>query len=121
MDETTQQNAALAEQTSAASVAMSERASDMSNRLGFFEMGNNWGSSKPKVQPKKVVDPSSHSQPARAENELSKKAEVSDLKADQPSDIKAQRKPLAETGKDKVIKIPEKVEISFDDDDWEEF
>ena len=36
MDETTQQNAALAEQTSASSVSLSERTNDMSRQLQFF-------------------------------------------------------------------------------------
>jgi len=37
MDETTQQNAALAEQTSAASASMSEKALEMSELVRFFQ------------------------------------------------------------------------------------
>lgn len=39
MDELTQQNAALAEQTSAASATMSEKASEMQDLVGFFDTG----------------------------------------------------------------------------------
>ncbi len=44
MDEITQQNAALAEQTSAASVSMSEQATEMKNLLGFFMLSDNQSS-----------------------------------------------------------------------------
>jgi len=40
MDEMTQQNAALVEEASAASEAMSEQASSMNKLIGFFKMGN---------------------------------------------------------------------------------
>ncbi len=38
MDELTQQNAALAEETSAASVSMNQQAQEMSNQVGFFKI-----------------------------------------------------------------------------------
>ncbi len=44
MDEMTQQNAALAEQTSAASVSMSEQAQKMDQSLGFFSLAEDRGS-----------------------------------------------------------------------------
>lgn len=51
MDEITQQNAALAEQTSAASVSMSEQATEMKNLLGFFMLSEEAGSQSAAVQP----------------------------------------------------------------------
>lgn len=45
MDEITQQNAALAEQASAASVSMTEQSTTMSQLLGFFSVGGGGGSS----------------------------------------------------------------------------
>ncbi|MEM7207162.1 MAG: methyl-accepting chemotaxis protein [Pseudomonadota bacterium] len=44
MDELTQQNAALAEETSAASVSMSQQARDMSAQVAFFKVGQQSGS-----------------------------------------------------------------------------
>ena len=38
MDETTQQNAALAEQTSAASLSMKEKASEMDSMMDYFKL-----------------------------------------------------------------------------------
>jgi methyl-accepting chemotaxis protein len=50
MDEITQQNAALAEQTSAASVSMSEQATEMKNLLGFFMLSEDANTQTTAVQ-----------------------------------------------------------------------
>jgi len=43
MDEVTQQNAALAEETSAASMSLREKAVEMENMIRFFKVSNNRG------------------------------------------------------------------------------
>jgi methyl-accepting chemotaxis protein len=40
MDELTQQNAALAEETSAASASMTDKASEMNNMMNFFTIAS---------------------------------------------------------------------------------
>jgi len=50
MDEMTQQNAALVEEASAASEAMSEQASSMNRLIGFFKIGDFTAESTPAEQ-----------------------------------------------------------------------
>ncbi len=63
MDEITQQNAALAEQASAASVSMSEQSKHMDTLLAFFKTGEvPVGSQRPVLgSPPKTVQPAAHS------------------------------------------------------------
>jgi hypothetical protein len=53
MDEMTQQNAALVEEASAAARAMHEQADELTNQVGFFQIG---GTAKAKPAVKKAAD-----------------------------------------------------------------
>jgi methyl-accepting chemotaxis protein len=55
MDEMTQQNAALVEESSAASRAMSEEARNMNNMIGFFNMGHGGGAPSYASNPEPVI------------------------------------------------------------------
>jgi methyl-accepting chemotaxis protein len=55
MDEMTQQNAALVEESSAASRAMSEEARNMNNMIGFFNMGRGGSSASFSSSPEPIV------------------------------------------------------------------
>ena len=97
MDEMTQQNAALVEETSAASRAMSEEATNMNNLIAFFRLGGNAmmsagpaAFSAPPSEPIKTYSPSSSPAPAAA-----------------PA-------PGPQTGSDSAASFSE-------DDDWEDF
>jgi methyl-accepting chemotaxis protein len=63
MDEMTQQNAALVEQTSAASRSMSEEANSMSRLISFFQLSRNGGfsgaSANNREEPIKTYKPGS--------------------------------------------------------------
>jgi methyl-accepting chemotaxis protein len=100
MDEVTQQNAALAEQTSAASASMTEKAREMEELMGFFTVsGRNSGRAAYKPAPARSAAPRQPARPA----------------AKGP----AARTALAAPGKVKPSRIAPVHEEG--DDEWEEF
>ncbi len=100
MYETTQQPAALAEETSAASVAMNKRSQDMSQRLAFFTLDEKW------------------SQPAKPAS--------SQAGASSPSTAFAEPKMVVVEQTAAATARQEKTAVAvtaaqWDDEDWEEF
>ena len=93
MDEITQQNAALAEQASAASISMTDQATTMSQLLGFFEMGG---------------EPTSN-QKVSNYSAVSKPDPVVKVPVSQPEPAS------------KLQNISADFSSSADDDEWEEF
>lgn len=96
MDEITQQNAALAEQASAASMSMTDQATQMANLLSFFKLGQNMDRSKQTFEtitdkPKPAVGKTTASAPSKQHS--------------------TQAKPTAPTFNTPIQ----------DDDEWEEF
>ncbi len=94
LDDLTQQNAALAEQTSAASVSMNEHAINMKAQVDFFQIG------------------------AHETSRVAKKPTLVAV-AQQPVDISPKsEKPAALAEQPKTVAKPD---VDLDDDDWEEF
>ena len=112
IDETTQQNASLAEQTMSSSVAMSERAGDMNQRLDFFSLGDEWGieqdtyadENKGPEHDVTASDPASEIPATAAGIE-------DDSEMNQPQSI-------AQSEQEQPV---QSVEMNFDDEEWEEF
>ncbi|HBA65006.1 MAG TPA: chemotaxis protein, partial [Methylococcaceae bacterium] len=79
MDEITQQNAALAEQASAASMSMTDQATQMANLLSFFKLGQNMNKSEQSFEtitdkPKPAVGKSTASAPSKQHSTQAKSA-----------------------------------------------
>jgi len=98
IDELTQQNAALAEQTAAASSSMTDRVEDMVDRLSFFQMASVKlnRSAKPKT---------AHSKP---------RAEVKSFQRPVSA-------PAPKVAPAPAAKAASENAVSFNDDEWEEF
>ncbi|MDJ0833294.1 MAG: methyl-accepting chemotaxis protein [Gammaproteobacteria bacterium] len=109
IDETTQQNASLAEQTMSSSVAMSERAGDMKQRLDFFSLGSQW-----QVDQLAVAD---EQQATETDSTGLNPSIDKPIPADHDSEL-TQLEPLSPTEAEQPV-TP--IEMSFDDEDWEEF
>ena len=109
MDDITQQNAALAEQASAASATLHENAGEMRELMGFFRAA---GGGLPAPSKASVPPPSSKApQP------------VDKVKSpDKPTPVKAAaNKPKSEKALPKPDPAPAAAEADFDDGEWEEF
>jgi methyl-accepting chemotaxis protein len=102
MDDSTQQNAALAEQTSAAAVSLDDQMGEMSKLMEFFKVSNSSSASSANVK-------SSVSRPAVNT--------IANAPASKMTDIKSYSKPLNISKT--VADAPQAT--SFDDDEWEEF
>jgi len=101
MDEMTQQNAALAEETSAASAAMSDNANDMQGAMNFFSVGG------------------SASAPAAVTTRHESKPAARSSSAPAPAPKKAApARPSAATSQPRKVSAPPS---GNDDDEWEEF
>lgn len=79
MDEITQQNAALAEQASAASMSMTDQATQMANLLSFFKLGHNMNKSEQTFEtitdkPKPATGKTKASAPSKQESTRAKPA-----------------------------------------------
>ncbi len=112
IDETTQQNASLAEQTMASSVAMSERAGDMNQRLDFFSVAGQWA-----IEPHTYADENKGLEhDVTASNPAS---EIPDATAgiDSDSDMD-QPQSMAQSELEQPV---QSMEMNFDDEEWEEF
>ena len=108
----TQQNASLAEQTMASSVAMSERAGDMNQRLDFFSVAGQWA-----IEPHTYADENRGSEhDVTASNPAS---EIPDATAgiDSDSDMD-QPQSMAQSEQQQPV---QSMEMNFDDEEWEEF
>ncbi len=146
MDELTQQNAALAEQTSAASAAMTENTEEMRGLMAFFHGAGTTSSSmptpvakpkaanaapaaKPSAAPKAeaVAKPAAPAKPAPKPAVSTAKPEKA--AAPKPAASTAEAKPKAAAPKPTVERAapaarkpaPKVAAQSFDDDEWEEF
>ena len=106
MDDTTQQNAALAEQTSAAAISLSEQTADMSQMMEFFRVSAASSASPFSSSPARAATPTAsfnHSAP-----KATPAASTPAARAAAPAMNAASTKPAA-------------TEASADDDEWEEF
>ncbi len=126
MDEITQQNAALAEQTSAASAAMTENTEEMRGLMAFFHGAGNAGSPMPRAAAKPKAAPAV---PAATPSAAPKAEAPAKAVAPKPAAAAAEDKPKPVAPKPTAAKAPPaprkpapKVAAqSFDDDEWEEF
>ena len=108
MDEVTQQNAALAEQTSAASATMSERADDMTRLISFFKVSGVAA----------AAATSFCGQPSAARTEMPVVPVTAKPQRQVPAKPAAPPKPVQDTQR---VAAPMVSDASFDDDEWEEF
>lgn len=123
MDQMTQQNAALVEQSSAASQSLSEQADKLNQMVGFFQLGNSSGYS---TSGNTISRTSSTGLSAAASKPQAKQQSTPALApppATKPA-TKAAPKPAAEpTAKESTPPSPSENNTSWADDDgnWEEF
>ncbi len=104
MDETTQQNAALAEQTSAASVTLTELTGEMARHLQFFKLNEHFNFS------------SSTSDPAQQSPARSPQQNVTRIATTTTPTAYARPAPVAV-----AAAATAQASDAFDDDEWEEF
>ena len=113
LDEVTQQNAALAEQTSASAAALSSQAAEMSRKMEFFKISRQRDERRavaaPSPEPAKPKSfgtpramPPAQSTPASKPENLARQAPANPTSAAKPASVT-----VADSG--------------FDDDEWEEF
>ena len=115
MDEVTQQNAALAEETSAASASMSDKAREMEQLVGFFKISGTPPMSRAPLAPAKTVVASSRSAADKSSAPASRQtAKVAAARP--PAPAKAKGKP-APSPKPQRAKAPP----VDDEEEWEEF
>jgi hypothetical protein len=101
----TQQNAALAEQTSAASVAMSDSASEMQQAMGFFQIAGS-------VADTALAKPAAQAKAAPASHVSAAPKAAAPKPAPKPAPApKAAPRPVASSSSAAAV----------DEDEWEEF
>ena len=105
IDETTQQNAALAEQTMASSAAMSERADVMNQRLNFFSLDDQWQQDQQAVMDEPETLNSSWQASAAAAG-IDDNSEKSQVQSAVPGESEQAVQPI---------------DMDLDDGEWEEF
>ncbi len=121
IDEITQQNASLAEQTSAASATMSDNASEMRELMGFFAGGGSGvGTAAPMAAPATSVAvtkavPNAPSMPAASLEKAKTEKQAKPAASASPAPKVAPSKPPPQAPK------PMTNATEFDDDEWEEF
>jgi methyl-accepting chemotaxis protein len=124
MDEMTQRNAALVEQTTAAAQALNGQAGELADAVGFFRIGNGASAAKPAAAPAAAPP-----QAAKAEPKPEPKSEMAQTapapKPAPQATPKPAPKPPAKPVAKPVLRRPPAVAAAavavVDDDDWKEF
>ena len=116
IDDLTQQNAALAEETSAASASMSDKAEEMLELVGFFQLDSSVkASNSPTTRTARPVQPAATKAAAKPVSRLAPKPS-----SPKPSSIE-RPKATASTSSSSIEKVDAKPAVQDEGDEWEEF